>query len=760
MKKIPKRFYLAASLFLIWALVDFYHYAFIGNDLLAHYYGTPNIPTIRQLVANSLFQGIVKVLFALLILTAGWIKVSKKRKTLSSKTAITLLLSFSILGIWLVSMVCLTMVTAQEIYEQLYEASYGFPEQVESRGNIDAYFQESSQYQQENFAQLEYNIWNAMAGCINYESFSQGNYGYNGDRQKFIRSISYPMETAILFYDGNGNLLHSSQDNVLFFPYCTQAEWDKGMDSSPNLQYGWIDLEQGTDSENQEDPYRRFRNLYANLSSLNEIAAIRVTGFWEGTQLMPVIMHYVTETAVYQVFESTDQFSTGENSYSYQLPDVDKTGRLKWQLLFDKSASYKDSQLVTIYILHPQMLWDIEQAAITYQGIGYDSLAALTQDLDFVSETPLHPNINKFFSAGIYELDELLVFSGKAYTGNTALDSEDSSSSKPQLILITAVRSQPLFCALRALRNIYILTGMLAVILLFFVRSRIQKRLVQPVVNVTKALEKGWDNLYGPDASFPVWQEADHLRASFVEERDQQKKSRNEIARLKTALEYARTAEKNRRQMTSNLAHQLKTPLAVIHSYAEGLKEHIAENKREKYIDVILSEAERTDSMVLEMLDLSRLEAGKVTLSQDHVSLNALVRSIFEKLEMAVQAKNLQVELKLPEEFTITADESRLGQAVENFATNAIKYTPKGGHIVVRVQHNPSKTTFSIENDSNPLSSEALAKVWDTFYRTDDARLKDGAGLGLAIAKNIVELHGGTCSVENTKTGVKFSFIL
>ena len=99
-------------------------------------------------------------------------------------------------------------------------------------------------------------------------------------------------------------------------------------------------------------------------------------------------------------------------------------------------------------------------------------------------------------------------------------------------------------------------------------------------------------------------------------------------------------------------------------------------------------------------------------------------------------------------------------QVVENFATNAVKYTPAGGSVTVRIQNNRGKTTFSIENDSKPLSAEALAKVWDTFYRVDESRSGGGTGLGLAIAKNIVELHGGKCSVRNTKTGVEFQFTI
>ena len=98
---------------------------------------------------------------------------------------------------------------------------------------------------------------------------------------------------------------------------------------------------------------------------------------------------------------------------------------------------------------------------------------------------------------------------------------------------------------------------------------------------------------------------------AFAKEETQRTLSRNKdtTARLERAVKYAQEAEQNRRQMVANIAHELKTPLAIIHSYAEGLRERIAEDKRDKYSDIILSETERMNTMVLEMLDLSRLEA-------------------------------------------------------------------------------------------------------------------------------------------------------
>ena len=97
---------------------------------------------------------------------------------------------------------------------------------------------------------------------------------------------------------------------------------------------------------------------------------------------------------------------------------------------------------------------------------------------------------------------------------------------------------------------------------------------------------------------------------------------------------------------------------------------------------------------------------------------------------------------------------------IENFATNAIKYTPADGHVQVAIRTDRGKTTFTIENECVPLPDEVLNKVWDTFYRADESRSAGGTGLGLAIAKSIIQLHGGKCSVQNTKTGVKFSFTI
>ena len=696
------------------------------------------------------------------------LKKSNSKETIHSITAITLLLVFSIVGTWLVSMAALTVVTAQEIYDQLYEYSRDFTDSVSHFGLLDEFYDRSYsrygyQYERPDF--LEYQMLYAIANNSSASYYTGGYYNFDDfsiskERHKLIRNISYKMETAVLFYDADGTLLHNSDRDTLYFDYFTQEEWDAGRDTTSGLHYGWIDISEGKNAENyKDDPYLRFRTMYAGTHNLMDIAAVRVEGYFEGNELKPVVMHYITETMVHQIVESTDQFSAGNNSFSYIVSDVDRTGKLEWQLQFDRSAEYNGRELITVYIEHPEM-WNYTGTPLVYRNEEYENLADLTKNLGFSHADSKTISTEDFRQTSIFELNNLLIFGGRVYADYEGADYESSGQPETEFILVTAIRSNPLTCSMSALRNVYIATGLFALLLLLRLRSMLKEHLVQPVSDIVNAMEDGWANIYHPDNAPTMWHEAEKLSVCFASEQDRRRMKDNEIIRLNTALEYAKAAEQNRRQMTSNIAHELKTPLAVIHSYAEGLKEHIAEDKRDKYIDVILSEAERTDGMVLEMLDLSRLEAGKVKLSRDDFSLVELTRSIFEKLDKTAQAKKLQIEFSFPDNFTITADEARIAQVVENFATNAIKYTSVGGHVGVRIQAGHSGVAFSIENECEPLSNEALSQIWDTFYRGDEARSGEGTGLGLAIAKNIVELHGGKCSVRNTKAGVEFRFTI
>ena len=402
---------------------------------------------------------------------------------------------------------------------------------------------------------------------------------------------------------------------------------------------------------------------------------------------------------------------------------------------------------------------------VKYMGMEYAGLAELVREVgsrtggDLYLYTARTGDQLVIFSTAACVRDE----SGTHFRPRYVWEEDYQEGDVPELLYYTvcAVLCSPLKTAMGELVYLYCITFFLTILLIWLLVGWTDRNLILPVVRVNEALEGNWEELHSHGLPLRRFREQEALMAHYRDQRDLRRMDQNELTRLKTALDYARSAEENRRLMVSNIAHELKTPLAVIHSYAEGLKEHIAEEKREKYLNTILSEAEHSDAIVLEMLDLSRLEAGKVRLSRDDFDLGALVRSAFDRLAPAAQARGLRVELELPETCPVTADQSRMAQVVENLASNAVKYTTRGGSIHARIRAFQDRTEFCIRNDSPNLSQEALDRIWDSFYRADPSRTgQGGTGLGLAIARQIVELHGGSCSARNIEGGVEFSFTL
>lgn len=432
-------------------------------------------------------------------------------------------------------------------------------------------------------------------------------------------------------------------------------------------------------------------------------------------------------------------------------------GLLEWEIRYDWTAQVRpERELITIYACYPDMYLYHPGRPVRYGSERHESLLALLDTMGYYQEK----GSAAFYSgASQHSLWNLIVFTNRAYYDLSGYQYGDPFP-EADFTLMTAMQASPIRIAMNWLLPVYLYTLLLAAVLWLLLRRSIRRNLTEPISHVAQGITDGWVHLPNLWEKRSRWKEPQMLETHYVTTKSTLQENRNELNRLKTALQYANSAEENRRRMVSNIAHELKTPLAVIHGYAEGLQEHIAEDKRDQYVEVILSEVKRMDAMVLEMLDLSRLEAGKVKLARDEFSLTAMTGAILSRLELAIQAKELELRFDPTEPHMITADESRIGQVVENFLTNAVKYTPVGGTVSVTIRRDNKKTVFSVENTSEKLTQETLNHVWDTFYRADDARSGGGTGLGLAIAREIIELHGGSCAAYNTKTGVLFRFTL
>ena len=223
-----------------------------------------------------------------------------------------------------------------------------------------------------------------------------------------------------------------------------------------------------------------------------------------------------------------------------------------------------------------------------------------------------------------------------------------------------------------------------------------------------------------------------------------------------TARAQARSLQRER-DLTNAVAHELKTPLALLRSYAEGLQEDIAPEKRTQYLDVIMDQSDQMAALVSSLLDLSRMKAGKTAFASRPVALDHVVESVFRTLERPMETAGVTLDLDL-EPCTVSGEEGRLSLVVSNLAANALKHTPTGGEIRVSLQIRGRFALLRVENDGEPIPEEALPRLFEPFYRSDTARDRrsGGTGLGLALVKETVTLHGGTCGVENLPHGVRF----
>ena len=217
-----------------------------------------------------------------------------------------------------------------------------------------------------------------------------------------------------------------------------------------------------------------------------------------------------------------------------------------------------------------------------------------------------------------------------------------------------------------------------------------------------------------------------------------------------------------RREFIVNASHELKTPIALIQGYAEGLRLGVADNAEDRayYCETIADEAGRMNTLVMQMLRLSKLELGRESPDLTELEVNELFTEAVRKTEVLWSAKGQQIELE-PTKVRVVSDENLLSQVVMNYLTNAVRYAPDGGRILLYAAQEPDGgVTLAVWNEGEALAEEELQKIWEKFYRTDKARSREsgGSGIGLSIVKAIAETLHASCGAENRDGGIVFWF--
>ena len=243
--------------------------------------------------------------------------------------------------------------------------------------------------------------------------------------------------------------------------------------------------------------------------------------------------------------------------------------------------------------------------------------------------------------------------------------------------------------------------------------------------------------------------------------------SRDEVGQLAEA--FNRMAgemeglERLRRDLVANLSHELKTPISAIRARLENLLDGV-EEANPAVLSVMLQQSERLSGLVEQLLDLSRLESGDVPLELEPVEIAPLVDRVVAEVEAARPERTLEVREDIPPGIPpVTADRERLHQVLFNLLDNAFRYTPSGGRVVVRAVQQNGSCEVQVADTGPGIPGEHIGLVFERFYRVDPSRSREdgGTGIGLAIARSVVEAHGGRIWAESEDGGgTTFRFVL
>jgi len=227
--------------------------------------------------------------------------------------------------------------------------------------------------------------------------------------------------------------------------------------------------------------------------------------------------------------------------------------------------------------------------------------------------------------------------------------------------------------------------------------------------------------------------------------------------------------DKMRKDFVANVSHELRTPLSMLQGYSEALLDDIVATpeERQELVQIIHDESVRMSRLVQDLLDLARMEAGHLEMNMARLALQPLMMRVHRKFSNLCREKGIVFEYEGPEEEIVLpqADEDRLEQVLTNLLSNALRHTPEGKRIVLRLARHDAKTVLiEVADEGEGIPAEDLPYVFERFYKADKSRKRGssgGTGLGLAIVKNLVEAHKGTVSVTSALgQGTTFSILL
>ena len=239
---------------------------------------------------------------------------------------------------------------------------------------------------------------------------------------------------------------------------------------------------------------------------------------------------------------------------------------------------------------------------------------------------------------------------------------------------------------------------------------------------------------------------------------------KNANFRLQQDIEQKEKMEKMRTDFMGNVSHELKTPIALIQGYAEGLKEGVSDDpeSREFYCDVIMDEASKMNQMVKNLMTLNQLEFGDENVEFQRFDLTELIRGVLQSMEIMAQQKEAKVQFRQKDPVYVWADEFKAEQVVRNYVSNAFNHLDGDRVVDVKIIPAGDKVKVTVFNTGTPIPEEDVPHIWEKFYKVDKAHTREygGNGIGLSIVKAIMDSFHQEYGVNNYDNGVEFWFEL
>ncbi len=313
-----------------------------------------------------------------------------------------------------------------------------------------------------------------------------------------------------------------------------------------------------------------------------------------------------------------------------------------------------------------------------------------------------------------------------------------------------------------------IYTGLFAAALSVIVVYFVSRKITKPIMELTH-ISRQMCNL-----QFDVKYEGkSHTEVALLGENINQLSETLEktISELKTAnnelqkdIEKKNQIDEMRKEFLANVSHELKTPIALIQGYAEGLKEGITDDPESTsfYCDVIMDEAGKMNNMVKKLMTLNELEFGNDVVTMERFDIVSLIRTYLQSADLLAKQNGITVQMQHHEPIYVWADEFKTEEVFTNYFSNAVNHCSGDKIIDVKIRPEEGKVRVSVFNTGEPIPADCVEHIWEKFYKVDKARTREygGSGVGLSIVQAIMESMNQAYGVENYDNGVEFWFEL